>query len=77
MTRGLYSVSRHPQQVMVYTAFLGVVLAAGARLMLAAHLLMLPLVHRKVVAEEQACLERYGTGYRRYIEARPRHLLLF
>lgn len=32
--------------------------------------------HRKVVAEEKACLRRYGGPYRQYVERVPRYFPL-
>ena len=77
VTTGLYKVSRHPQQVMITLAFLGIVLATGSWLMLIFFILILPFVHLKVKAEETACLTLYGDSYKQYMAQRPRYFVLF
>jgi protein-S-isoprenylcysteine O-methyltransferase Ste14 len=77
VTSGLYRVSRHPQQVMISLAFLGVSIAIGSWIAVGVIVLGVIGAHTKVVAEEQACLEKYGEPYRGYMERVPRYFLLF
>jgi protein-S-isoprenylcysteine O-methyltransferase Ste14 len=76
VTSGLYRISRHPQQVMVSLVFLGVSIAMGSWLALG--LIGIGLIggHVKVVAEEKACLEKYGESYREYMKQVPRYFLI-
>ena len=74
---GLYRISRHPQQVMISLAFLGVSIAIGSWIAVGVIVLGVIGAHTKVVAEEQACLEKYGEPYREYMERVPRYFLLF
>ena len=63
VTRGLYRISRHPQQVSVSLAFLGMSIAAGSWTATAFMIAALYGAHRKILMEERACLERYGEPY--------------
>ncbi|TET51207.1 MAG: isoprenylcysteine carboxylmethyltransferase family protein, partial [Anaerolineales bacterium] len=75
VTRGLYAVSRHPQIVALFFAFLGMSLAVGSWSALVALLISRLLQHPAILAEEEACLEQYGDSYREYMEQVPRYLL--
>jgi protein-S-isoprenylcysteine O-methyltransferase Ste14 len=77
VTRGLYTVSRHPQIVMLFVAFLGMCLAIGSWLALLTLLMSKLLQHVGILAEEEACLEQYGDSYRDYMKQVPRYFLLF
>jgi protein-S-isoprenylcysteine O-methyltransferase Ste14 len=77
VTSGLYSISRHPQQVTISASFLGVSVAMGSWLGLGLIVLGLILAHSKVLAEEEACLKQYGDSYKRYMERVPRYFLFF
>jgi protein-S-isoprenylcysteine O-methyltransferase Ste14 len=75
VTRGLYTVSRHPQIVMLFVMFLGMCLAIGSWLALLALLTSRLLQHFGILAEEEACLEQYGESYRSYMKRVPRYIL--
>ena len=77
VTRGLYRISRHPQQFAVSVAFLGIGIAIGSWPAFALMILGVIGGHFKLLAEEQACLEQYGESYRIYMERIPRYLLFF
>jgi protein-S-isoprenylcysteine O-methyltransferase Ste14 len=76
VTRGLYRMSRHPQIVMASVVLLGGCLAVGSwsatLLLVAARVLS----HVGILAEEEACRQRYGASYRAYMERVPRYFLL-
>jgi protein-S-isoprenylcysteine O-methyltransferase Ste14 len=73
---GLYRLSRHPQQCMLWLSFLGISIAMGSWIAVVVIGIGLVGAHRKVVAEEEACLRRYGEPYRQYLERVPRYFLL-
>jgi len=74
---GLYRISRHPQQVSISIAFLGVGIAIGSWLAFAFMILGVIGAHKKILAEEAACLEQYGESYKDYLERIPRYFLFF
>jgi len=75
VTRGLYRVSRHPQQVMFFVSFLGMELVIGSWLALFVQGVSSLFLHARILAEEKACLERYGDAYRDYMNRVPRYFL--
>jgi protein-S-isoprenylcysteine O-methyltransferase Ste14 len=77
VTRGLYRISRHPQQVMFFISFLGICIAIGSWLALFIQMISSLFLHSRILAEEKACLERYGDPYRDYMERVPRYSLFF
>lgn len=77
VTAGLYRISRHPQQFTLSVAFLGISIAMGSWLALGVMAIGVVGAHFKVRAEEEACLQRYGESYRRYMERVPRYFLFF
>ncbi len=77
VTKGLYRVSRHPQIVMLFVAFLGMCLAIGSWLALLTLLISKLLQHYGILAEEEACLGQYGDSYQAYMKQVPRYLLFF
>ena len=77
VTSGLYRISRHPQQLVVSVSFLGISIAIGSWLAFAFMILGVIGAHKKILAEEEACLEQYGESYKNYMEHIPRYFLLF
>jgi protein-S-isoprenylcysteine O-methyltransferase Ste14 len=76
-TDGLYRISRHPQQLMFFVTFIGIDIAIGSWIVLFIQLLSSIFLHSRVLAEENACLEKYGEAYRDYMNQVPRYLLFF
>jgi len=76
-TSGLYRISRHPQQLMFFIAFIGVCLAIGSWIALFIQLLSSIFLHSRIVAEEKACLAHYGELYQNYMKNVPRYFLYF
>ena len=74
---GLYRVSRHPQQLTISVAFLGISIAMGSWPALGLILIGTIGAHYKIRAEETACLQVYGDSYRDYTEKVPRYFLFF
>lgn len=77
VTAGLYRVSRHPQQFTLSVAFLGISIAMGSWPALALMAIGVIGAHARVRAEEEACLQRYGEPYRRYLARVPRYFVFF
>ncbi|GAG37933.1 unnamed protein product, partial [marine sediment metagenome] len=77
VARGLYTVSRHPQTVMLFVLFFGMCLVIGSWLTLLTLLMSRLLQHFGILAEEEACLEQYGDAYRAYMERVPRYFVFF
>ena len=77
VTGGLYRISRHPQQLMFFISFLGICIAIGSWLALFIQIISSVFLHFRILAEEKACLERYGDSYRDYMKRVPRYFLFF
>ena len=77
VTGGLYKISRHSQQLMFFIAFLGICVAIGSWLALFMQFLSSVFLHSRILAEEQACLKRYGDSYRDYMKRIPGYFLFF
>jgi protein-S-isoprenylcysteine O-methyltransferase Ste14 len=73
--RGLYRISRHPQILMMFVAVCGISLAIGSWLVLFVQILASIFGHSRILAEEQACIERYGDNYTTYMNRVPRYFL--
>ena len=77
VTSGLYRVSRHPQQLTIYVSFIGISIAIGSWIAFVFIILGVIGAHYKILAEEEACLEKYGESYKSYMERIPRYFLFF
>lgn len=77
VTRGLYRISRHPQQLMFFISFLGICIAIGSWLALFIQIISSFFLHSRILAEEKACSERYGDSYKEYMKSVPRYFLSF
>jgi protein-S-isoprenylcysteine O-methyltransferase Ste14 len=76
-TRGLYKISRNPQQVMFFITFIGACVAIGSWLALLIQLVSSLFLHTRILAEEKACLKRYGDSFREYMKSVPRYFIFF
>ncbi len=74
VTGGLYRFSRHPQYTALAVLGLGVVLIWPRFLVLVAYVTMLVLYGLLARWEEERCLEKYGEGYRVYMERTGRFM---
>ncbi len=77
VTRGIYRISRHPQIVALFVIFSGICLAIGSWVALFVLVLSRLLQHFGILAEEEACLTRYGESYRAFMDRVPRYFLVF
>jgi protein-S-isoprenylcysteine O-methyltransferase Ste14 len=74
---GLYRISRHPQIVSLFVLFLGICVAIGSWAAVFLLVVSRLLQHFSLLAEEEACLQRYGQSYRDYMARVPRYFLFF
>jgi protein-S-isoprenylcysteine O-methyltransferase Ste14 len=77
VTKGLYRISRNPQQFMLLVSGVGISVAIGSWLALLTIVLGLAFAHFRILSEEGTCLRQYGDSYRVYMERVPRYFLLF
>ena len=76
ITKGLYSMSRHPQVLMLSIAGVGMCLVIGSWIALIILATSSLFGRSRTLAEESALLEQYGDSYRDYMERVPRYLLI-
>ena len=76
ITKGLYSISRHPQALMLLIAGVGISLAISSWIVLLLVVTASLFGRSRILAEELALLEQYGNSYRDYMERVPRYLLI-
>ena len=76
VTRGLYRISRHPQALMLFIMSIGICMTVGSWLVLFILVIAGFFGHFRTLAEEKACLERYGDSYRAYMKHVPRYFLI-
>ena len=69
--------SSDAQTVALFVLFLWVCVAIGSWLALFALMMSRLLQHFGILAEEEACVRRYGASYRAYMERVPRYFLFF
>ena len=77
VTGGLYTISRHPQQLAVSVSFLGISIAVGSWTAIALIGVGIIKGHKKILLEEKACLEQYGESYQNYMKRIPRYFIFF
>ena len=76
ITKGLYSMSRHPQVLMLSVVGVGMCLAIGSWIALIILATSFLFGRSRTLAEESALLEQYGDSYRDYMKHVPRYLLI-
>jgi len=77
VTKGVYTMSRHPQIVAQVIFLLGICFAIGSWVAIFTLLMSKILQHFSILAEEAVCLQRYGESYRAYLDRVPRYFLFF
>ena len=77
VTRGLYRISRNPQQFMLGVVGVGIAVACGSWLVIILMVAGLAAMHQGILAEEASCLAQYGESYRAYMTRVPRYFLFF
>ncbi|MHA1484362.1 MAG: methyltransferase family protein [Candidatus Thorarchaeota archaeon] len=76
ITKGLYSISRNPQALMLLVAGVGISFAIGSWIALLLLVTASLFGRSRILAEERALLEQYGDSYREYMKREPRYLLI-
>jgi len=77
VTKGIYKISRHPQQVFTCFMFIGIGILLANIFICVSGLLQLILLYPSMLAQEKFCIEKYGEDYEKYLLATPRYFLLF
>jgi protein-S-isoprenylcysteine O-methyltransferase Ste14 len=72
LSKGVYAISRHPGYFGFFLALLGIGLAGASWVFLLCALVSIVTWNFGVVEEERFCLEKYGDGYREYMNRTPR-----
>jgi protein-S-isoprenylcysteine O-methyltransferase Ste14 len=75
VTKGIYKISRHPQNVAQFIFLLGICMAIGSWVALFTLLMSRILQHFGILAEEEVCLKRYGESYCVFMDRVPRYFL--
>ncbi len=74
--KGLYSISRHPQALMLLVAGVGISLAIGSWIALFLLVIASLFGRSRILVEERALLGQYGDSYREYMKRVPRYFLV-
>ena len=77
ITSGLYRISRNPQMLTIYIAFLGICLTIGSGIELIILGFSIIGGHFRILCEERKLLEQYGESYEEYKNKIPRYFLFF
>lgn len=77
VTKGIYRISRNPQEFMIGVSCLGICFLIGSGIALFVLLTAKIFTHFTIIAEEEACLRLYGKSYEGYMEKVPRYFIFF
>ncbi len=77
VTKGLYSVSRNPQETMLSVIMLGIGFIVGSWIVIILVGLSRVFNHFHILAQEEACIKQYGDSYQEYMRKVPRYFLVF
>ena len=78
VTKGLYRISRNPQVFSIWVLVIGICIIVGSGLSLLLMAISLIFLHTSVLAEEEACLQRYGASYQAFMDKEvPRYFAFF
>ena len=72
ITRGVYSISRHPMDFGNIVAIIGIGIACISWVFLLLGIVGITLMNMLAVTEERFCLERFGNAYQEYMNRTPR-----
>jgi len=75
VTQGIYRISRHPQVLMLFVLGFGICISIGSWLALFIQILASLFGRYRTLAEEQACLDRYGDSYQSYMKNVSRYFI--
>jgi len=71
-TKGIYCYSRNPMNLASFLMLIGTGIATASWFFLVLSAVLIVLIAALVRTEESYCLERYGKGFREYMERTPR-----
>jgi protein-S-isoprenylcysteine O-methyltransferase Ste14 len=77
VTKGIYKLSRNPQQIMTIVMWIGLGLMTNCMLVISICVIQLFTVYPTFKAQECFCIEKYGKEYQDYMERTPRYFLYF
>lgn len=77
VTKGIYRISRNPQEFMIGVACLGICLSIGSGIAILVLLIAKIFTHFSIIAEEEACLRMYGKSYEEYMKRVRRYFIFF
>jgi protein-S-isoprenylcysteine O-methyltransferase Ste14 len=72
VTKGVYSISRHPMYLGHFFINISISVACLSWIFLLVAILAVTLEHNAVASEERTCLKQYGDAYREYMNRTPR-----
>jgi len=72
VSKGLYSISRHPINLSWFLGYIGIGVACASWIFLLFGIIFIVLGQILADAEERYCLEKYGDAYREYMNRTPR-----
>ena len=72
VTKGVYRISRNPQDFFAFLIMMGIGIACASWLFLLFDMIWIIVSDRGAIAEERFCLEKYGDAYREYMNRTPR-----
>ena len=71
-TTGVYSISRHPGYLGMFSIYIGIGVASASWVYLLLALILLAPLRSFMISEERWCCERFGDAYREYMNRTPR-----
>jgi len=77
VTKGIYKLSRNPQQISTIFMWIGIGLMTSSILIIAICVLQLFTVYPTFKAQEKFCIDKYGLDYQEYMKKAPRYFLFF
>lgn len=77
VTKGVYSISRNPQQITTIFMWMGIGLMTNCAFIIAICVFQFITAYPTFKAQEAFCLEKYGVDYQKYMDKVPRYLLIF
>lgn len=75
VTKGIYKLSRNPQQISTIFMWIGIGLITNCILIIAICIFQLFTVYPTFKAQETFCIEKYGENYKIYMKQTPRYFL--
>lgn len=77
VTKGVYKISRHPQQIFAIMVWMGCGVATSSFVIILSCIMQSILLYPSMIAQERFCIEKYGIQYENYIKKTARYFLIF